>query len=38
MRKLKFLILFVVLSFTINVYALGRNSNDLKNRKECDPP
>ena len=36
MRKLKFLILFVVLSFTINVYALGRNSNDLKNRKECD--
>ena len=35
MRKLKFLILFVVLSFTFNVSALQRNSSDLKNRSVC---
>ena len=36
MRKLKILILFVVLLFTFNVKALGRNSSDLKNRHVCD--
>ena len=35
MRKLKYLILFLVLSFTLNVYALNRNSSDLKNRNVC---
>lgn len=36
MRKLKYLILFLVLSFTLNTYALNRNSSDLKNRKICN--
>ncbi len=35
MRKLKFLVLFVMLSFTFNVYALRRDSNDLINRNVC---
>ena len=37
MRKLSYLVLFVMLSFvfTTNVYALNRNSNDLKNRSVC---
>ena len=35
MRKLQYLILFIMLSFSFNVNALGRNSNDLKNRNVC---
>ena len=35
MRYLKYFILFVVLSFSLNVYALRRDSNDLKNRSVC---
>lgn len=35
MRKLKYLVLFVMLSFTFNVYALRRDSSDLKNRSVC---
>ena len=35
MKKLLYLVLFVMLSFTINVSALSYNSSDLKNRKEC---
>ncbi len=35
MKKLKYLVLFVMLSFTINVYAVRRDSNDLKNRSVC---
>ena len=35
MRKLKFLVLFIMLSFTFNVYALRRDSNELKNRNVC---
>lgn len=35
MRKLKLLVLFIMLSFTFNVRALGRNSSDLKNRSVC---
>ena len=36
MSKLKFLVLFVMLSFTFNVSALQRNSSDLKNRSVCE--
>ena len=36
MSKFKYLILFVVLSFSMNVYALGRNSSELKNRSLCE--
>ena len=36
MKKLKYLVLFVMLSLTFNVSALKRNSNDLKNRKVCE--
>ena len=36
MRKLKYLILFLVLSFTLDTYALRRDSNDLVNRKTCE--
>ena len=36
MRKIKYLILLIVLSFTINVDALRRDSADLKNRKVCE--
>ena len=35
MKKIKFLILFVMLLFTINVKALSYNSNELKNRNKC---
>lgn len=35
MRYLKYFILFVVLSFSLNVYALRRDSDDLKNRNVC---
>ena len=35
MKKYVYLILFVMLSFTINVKALSYSSSDLKNRKEC---
>lgn len=35
MRYLKYFILFVVLSFTINVNAVRRDSADLKNRNVC---
>ena len=36
MRYLKYFVLFVVLSFSLNVYALRRDSSDLKNRKVCE--
>ena len=36
MKKFKILILFVMLSFSFNVYALKRSSNDLKNRSVCE--
>ena len=36
MKKGYLLVLFVVLSFTTNVYALRRDSADLKNRKVCE--
>ncbi len=36
MRKLKYLVVFLVLLFTFDVYALNRNSSELKNRKVCD--
>ena len=36
MKKLNILILFIMLSFSFNVYALKRNSNDLKNRNVCE--
>lgn len=35
MRYLKYFILFVVLSFSLNVSALRRDSGDLKNRNVC---
>ena len=36
MKKRLYLIVFVMLSFTINVHALSYNSSELKNRKECE--
>ena len=36
MKKFKILVLFVMLSFSFNVYALKRNSNDLINRNVCE--
>ena len=36
MKYIKYLVLFIMLSFTINVNALRRDSADLKNRKVCD--
>ena len=35
MKKIMFLILFLVLSTTLNTYALKSTSNDLKNRNTC---
>ena len=35
MKKMLFIVLFVMLSFTVNVKALSYNSFDLKNRKVC---
>ena len=36
MKKVLYLVLFIVLSFTVNVSALSYNSSELKNRKECE--
>ena len=36
MRKLLYVVLFIMLSFTFNVSALGRDSADLKNRNVCE--
>ncbi len=36
MRYLKYFVLFVVLSFSFNVYAYRRDSNELKNRNVCE--
>ena len=36
MKKFNILVLFIMLSFSFNVYALKRNSNDLKNRNVCE--
>ena len=36
MKKIHFLVLFIMLSFTFNVNALKRNSDELKNRKVCE--
>ena len=36
MKKIKYLILFVMLLFTLDVYALNRGDANLKNRHECD--
>ena len=36
MSKLKYLVFLTVLSFSFNVYALRRDSDELKNRKVCE--
>ncbi len=36
MKKIKYIIVFVVLLFTLNVNALGRNDSNLRNRNNCE--